>query len=84
MNRSTDFSHGHSYVFVPKLNHVPSFVMSASAVQGATEGALLRTTAHSFLQYFVLLVSVFSDGKGLSNNDGQMSQFIQLVSLVTK
>lgn len=66
-------------------SHVPSFVMSASAVhKGAAAGALVRTTAHSFLQYCVLLVSVFSDGKGLSNNDGQMSQFIQLVSLVPK
>lgn len=54
-------------------SHFPSFVMSVSSVRG--EGALLHTASHSFLLYSVFYVSVFLDKKGVSNSDGQMSQW---------
>lgn len=63
-------------------SHVPSFCYECElAAYGGQFCTQLRI--HSFWLYSVFYVSVFLDRKGVSN-DGQMSQFIRLVSLLTK
>lgn len=62
-------------------SHVPSFVMSVSSVRTGVTSA--HNCAFILTILYVFYVSVFLDGKGVSNDDGQMSQFIQLVSLLT-
>lgn len=67
-------------------SHVPSFVMSVSLVRtggwrgGAGGRFCTRLRIHSYYTLCVLHVSVFLDREGLSNDAGQMSQIIQLVS----
>lgn len=71
-------------------SHVPSFVMSVSLVHigvgGTGWGVVRGTSAHYYAIILTILyvfyVSVFLDEKGVSNEDGQMSPFIQLVSLL--
>lgn len=61
-------------------SHVPSFVMSVSSVRTGSTSA--HNCAFILTILYVFYVSVFLDRKGVSDDDGQMSQFIELVSLL--